>query len=216
VKPILFAGPTLARAHAIRRALPFASFEIAFPIRRGDLPAMVRARPPGVVVIADGLFHAALAVGHAEIRATIAAGWRVHGVSSMGAIRAAEMHELGMTGFGEVFEWYARGTEDVRDDEVALLHESDPPFRELSEPLVHIRRLLAHLTADGTITRDKADAVVADLANRWFGERTLGLVARLVGVPIAAQLADMDRHRIKAHDLITLMDTLAATDSTAR
>ena len=213
MKPVLFAGPTLARAYQIRRDIPLPRFEIVPPIRRGDLPAMVRGRPPGVVVIADGVFHAALAVGHAEIRATIAAGWRVYGVSSMGAIRAAEMHAHGMIGFGEVFEWYAHGDRDVRDDEVALVHERDPPFRELSEPLVHIRRLLDHLVAETAITRDKATAVGDDLASRWFGERTLGLVAQLLpkSERVAAALRDIDRHRIKAHDLIRLLDTIAAT-----
>ena len=97
------------------------------PVRRLDVAKLTATeRRPGTLVIVDGLFHDTLAVGHAEIREAMRRGWRVWGLSSMGAIRAREMAPLGMKGFGRVFERF-EAEADFQDDEVALLHEPRPP-----------------------------------------------------------------------------------------
>src|SRR5438094_645965 len=91
----LFAGPTLARARAIRPELDLGGVHELPPAQRGDVPRLVREHAtPGVIAIVDGKFHQVLAVGHMEIRNAIAAGWTVWGMSSLGAIRAREMHHL--------------------------------------------------------------------------------------------------------------------------
>src|ERR1700730_15150065 len=99
---VMFVGPTLAtspRARTLAR-----SYALRRPVRRDDIARLVRGRrKPGVIVIVDGVFHDTLAVGHAEIREALVRGWRVWGLSSMGAIRAREMAHLGMRGFGRVF-----------------------------------------------------------------------------------------------------------------
>ena len=51
-------------------------------------------------------------------------GIQVLGASSMGALRAAELHGFGMIGYGTIFEWYRDGLIDG-DDEVALWHEPE-------------------------------------------------------------------------------------------
>jgi hypothetical protein len=48
-------------------------------------------------------------------------GVHVFGAASMGALRAAEMHSLGMVGIGTIFQWYRDG-KIVADDEVAVRH----------------------------------------------------------------------------------------------
>ena len=45
-------------------------------------------------------------MAHREILAAVRKGVRVVGASSMGALRAAEMDTLGMTGIGEVYRMY--------------------------------------------------------------------------------------------------------------
>jgi hypothetical protein len=137
----LFAGPTLARSPHARVLVRGVS--VRSPVKRGDVERLVEAYPasrgrPGVIVLADGLFHDTLAVGHAELRAALRAGWRLWGLSSMGAIRAHEMAPLGMRGFGRVYERF-QAEPDFQDDEVALLHGPAPEYRTLSEPLVHLR-----------------------------------------------------------------------------
>src|SRR5262245_21414176 len=116
----IFVGPTLHRGLAAK--LPFAldDFVILPPVKRGDMQRLLGSTRPGIVAVVDGLFHRNnLAIGHAELRDAIAGGWQVWGLSSMGAIRAAELRTLGMRGCGRV---YSRYVEDptFRDDEVAL------------------------------------------------------------------------------------------------
>src|SRR5437016_2488112 len=56
---ILFAGPSLPRSLPLPEGAT-----VLPPVRRGDLPALLRNRRPGALAIADGLFHQSLAVGH--------------------------------------------------------------------------------------------------------------------------------------------------------
>lgn len=208
--PFLYAGPTLFRA--MRMAKPdLDGISVLPPVNRDDVLALCRQQRPGVMIICDGNFHLDhLAVGHAELRHALRLGWQVWGVSSMGAIRAAELRSLGMQGFGVVFAAY-RDDPELRDDEVALLHEPSPPYREGSEPLFHIRRGLDWLVQQHLLSAEAASAIVADLAKSWFGDRTLSdLRDRLqrAGVaiePLAAFFADFDRHRQKAWDLLALL-----------
>jgi hypothetical protein len=220
----LFAGPTLAASPVGRRLLRGSGVRVRPPVARGDVERLVerfaragrarrtsRRRHPGVIVVADGLFHDRLAVGHAELRGALRAGWRVWGLSSMGAIRAREMASLGMRGFGRVFERFA-GEGDFQDDEVALLHGPAPEYRALSEPLVHLRAAAEHLASRGVLSAAAADEVIASLKGRWYGERTRraaldAFVARAEGGTKGAialvrnELADFHRFELKTLDL---------------
>lgn len=210
----MFAGPTLARATAINPRAPLDGIIVLPPIRRGDVPRIVQqASAPGVLAIVDGYFHLEnLSVGHMEIRLAIRRGWQVWGLSSMGAIRGAELHHLGMRGWGVVFERY-RDDGDFRDDEVALLHEPNPPYRESTEPLVHIRAGLADLVSQALITAADEQAILGKLMDMWFGERSLALLRDLL-VEAQPSKADtlhtwfrsFDRFRLKAHDLLRFLD----------
>ena len=211
-RPVLFAGPTLHRARAIR-PLDLDAFDLQPPIQRGDLPRLLaRRRPPGCLILVDGLFHNVLSVGHVEIRDALAAGYTVWGMSSMGAIRAREMGPLGMRGFGRVYASYC-GPGDFRDDEVALVHEPTPPYAEHSEPLVHLRAGLADLVARGLLTPADSDGTVEELRRMWYCERTLALTCRLLtdrapelAPVLPAWVEDFDRFRVKALDLLDFVE----------
>jgi hypothetical protein len=223
----LFAGPTLAAsAHARELAR---GLRVRPPIKRRDVERLVEAHgttgsgsvsraAPGVIVVADGLFHDTLAVGHAELRAALRAGWRVWGVSSMGAIRAREMESLGMKGFGRVFERF-REEADFQDDEVALLHGPAPEYRALSEPLVHLRAAADHLVAGGVVPEEAAREVIDALKSRWYGERTrrvaidaLGARARGGVHAVRRELADFRRFELKTLDLEHFLQRRPWTD----
>ena len=137
---VIFAGPTRWELDGAAALPPGARWEA--PVRRGDLTRLARLHAPGTIVLVDGLFHHTLAVGHAEIRGALARGWAVYGLGSMGAIRACEMRDLGVRGFGNVYRRFVADPE-LRDDEVALLHESEPPYRALSEPLLRLVMAIA-------------------------------------------------------------------------
>jgi len=176
-------------------------------VQRHDIEELVAAYPPGVLILVDGYFQQCLSVGHAEIRAAVSAGWSVWGLSSLGAIRAYEMRDLGVKGYGRVYEcFYENG--DFRDDEVALLHEPEPPYRFFSEPLVHIRFFLRHLVALELLTPNLEERVLASLMSLWFGCRTLGLLRSSLlemapqnAAAIDNLLENFQPFRIKYHDL---------------
>ena len=95
----IYAGLSLDAANA-RMILPEASF--SRPIARGEL---LQAVDEGVqvVVLIDGKFDQNLAVSPDEIRDALSCGVRLYGSSSMGALRASELHSYGMIGHGLIF-----------------------------------------------------------------------------------------------------------------
>lgn len=209
-KTYLYAGPSLSPAVEQRLAnLPH--WILCPPVKRGDLPAR-SLQATDRVVLADGLFHQQLAVGHIEIRKLIQEGVVVWGVSSMGAIRAFEMRHMGMQGFGQVYDYFYEYP-DFQDDEVTLLHEAEHPYKPVSEPLVHLRYCLAQQVKAGLLSPAQQEAITTDLKARWYGARSLGLFARLLeqqGFDPTALLHDFDPYRIKQHDLLSLINYLSA------
>ena len=178
------------------------------PAARNDVARLVDERPPGILVLADGRFADAMAVGHAELRQALQTGWHVWGLSSMGAIRAYELRFLGMRGWGTVYHMFDRFA-DFQDDEVALLHEPDPPYRAASEPLVHLRVAAGHLVRRGFVSKSVASKAIRALKRMWYGDRTLDLFEELVvshagskqRAQIRRALEDFDGFRIKQKDL---------------
>jgi len=200
----MFVGPTL---NGSARLLAASGIKPLPPVKRGDIERLVSTRRPGVLAIVDGQFHQCLSVGHAEIRAAIAKGWQVWGLSSMGAIRACEMKHMGMRGYGDVYEWFCRDAE-FRDDEVALAHGADPPYVALSEPLIHIRVWLDELVKTRLLSARQQKRLLNELMSMWYGDRTLSLARAMVVsmVPKRAKeldqtLAEFDRFRLKSNDL---------------
>ncbi|MCO6003536.1 TfuA-like protein [Actinoallomurus purpureus] len=207
---ILFAGPT---AYGVDRRLIFRmDVSVRPPVRRGDVEALVRdAGGVHTIAIVDGTFHSYPSVGHAEIREAVEAGWTVWGLSSMGALRAAEMRHLGVRGFGDVYARYAADPE-FDDDEVAVLHASEAPYRPLSEPMIHIRGFLEDLAERGIISQEACRSVALDLKQRWYAERTLRTVhdsLKRVDVRewdvVRSGLADFGSFRSKTSDLVRFM-----------
>jgi hypothetical protein len=174
-KIIVFLGPSLER-EAAEKILPA---EYRPPAKRGDL---LRAAEEGATAIAliDGVFHQESAVAHREILAAVKKGVRVVGASSMGALRAAEMDTLGMTGIGEVYRMYKSG-ELISDDEVALVFDPETGI-SLSEPLVNIRFTLKRALAEGIISGNEHEALLAAARSIFYPRRTYpGIVSSARG-----------------------------------
>lgn len=134
-KCALFAGPSLS----ITTVLPD-FIDVYPPIKSGDIYRLLN-KEYALFAILDGLFHGVASIWHREITSAIDEGIAVWGASSMGALRSSELHQYGMQGFGQVFEWYFKDQIDG-DDEVALLHSPNPPYSSLTIPLVDIRYCL--------------------------------------------------------------------------
>jgi hypothetical protein len=204
----LFAGPSLQAIDS--QLLRGGGLMVRPPVKRGDIERLVAQSPPSNIAIVDGVFHAHPAVGHAEILDALGAGWRIWGLSSMGAIRACEMDTLGMTGFGEVYRQFASDP-DMSDDEVTLIHQTQEPFLSLSEPLIHIRQFLGQWTTERIITPAQEQHILHYLKNMWYGHRTLNcLKEALLALPVATKQIDnapanFSAYRIKSLDLIEFL-----------
>jgi hypothetical protein len=165
---VVYLGPSLpleqARELLDARFLP--------PVQLGDIYKLLSTSIETIVII-DGLFDGATPVWHREILAALEAGITVIGATSMGALRAAEMHQYGMLGHGTIFEWFRDGELDG-DDEVALIHGVEElGYLKLSEPLVNIRYNLANAAAAGVISQALCDSLINECKKQYFGDRKL-------------------------------------------
>jgi len=204
----IFAGPSLTPAAV--QLINEKGYALLPPIKRGDLLALLDNGFRGRVVIADGVFQQVLSVGHREIINAIAS-CEVYGVSSMGAIRAFELRNSGMRGFGKVYSLFFE-FEDFMDDEVALLFEATPPYRVMSEPLVHFRECINYLIVQGKISQLQGLAIIGKMKERYFGERSLLFFKELILANTGAHLKDLidnfDSFRCKSSDLLNCIKEL--------
>lgn len=189
---IVFLGPSLER-DAAETILPA---EYRPPAKRGDL---LRAVQDGAEIIGliDGVFHQESAVAHREILTAIKKGVRVIGSSSMGALRAAEMDTLGMTGIGEVYRMYKSG-ELIADDEVALVFDPETGF-SLSEPLVNIRFTLREAEKQGIITPQDHATLLSAAQSVFYPQRTYAKVVAAAGENITAPVREQFLSWAKLH-----------------
>ena len=100
------------------------------PAKQGDLLRDCIQHKPQQVLLLDGVFHQSLSVWHKELVYALLEGIQCIGAASMGALRAAEMHQYGMIGIGKIFAMFAAGEED--DSLVAMTFDplTHKPYRE--------------------------------------------------------------------------------------
>lgn len=209
---VVFAGPSAGKLWTEWAARD--DIDMRLPAIRGDIASLVDSGPPGTLVLADGAFDRSYAVGHRELLEAVSVGWRIIGVASLGAIRAADLPGVGMRGVGRAYDYLV----DTRapDDHLALMYEPEPPFRIFAEALFDVRQCLR----DSILPAETGaiDAFLEDAAQWWFGDRTRdqlrGRLEAYVGGDRAAQLiaplASPHYNRAKQLDLIDLMKELLA------
>lgn len=168
-KLVAFLGPSLAEPDA--RTITRGACEVRPPARRGDVWRAV-ADGAKVIALIDGLFERVPSVWHKEILDALDSGVAVLGGSSMGALRAAELHRFGMVGVGTIFGWYASG-ECVDDGDVALVHaDAEHAFRPLSLPQVNVRWNIQRAVRARVISRRVGERIIERSARIFYGERT--------------------------------------------
>jgi hypothetical protein len=209
---VVFVGPTIPASQA--REILAADYR--GPAKAGDVLAATYSRPKAIVVI-DGLFESVPAVWHKEILFALSEGIHVYGASSMGALRAAELHTFGMIGVGKIFDAFCSGAlED--DDEVAVIHgpESHGAIIQ-SEAMVNIREGLERAAADAVIspaTRDRLTALGKSLHypdRSWPAILRLGANEKLPTAELAGLSAFLETvdTNLKRHDAILLLRRVA-------
>jgi hypothetical protein len=214
---VVFVGPTL-RPEEIPGA---GDFVLLPPVAQGDVYRAALRRPRAIGII-DGYFSGAPSVWHKEILWGMSEGIPVFGAASMGALRAAELHEFGMRGVGRIFEAFRDGAlED--DDEVAVMHgPAEIGFPPASEAMVNIRATLALAEAKGVIGAESRRALEAFAKALFFADRNWPALlaadaAHGVEGPELAALADwlpegrIDQKRLDALEMLAAMQAAPAS-----
>ena len=165
---IIFAGPSIPASN-VHEVLGQA--DLRPPARTGDIFKACEDGPAAIGLI-DGFFEGVPSVWHKEILWAIDQGIPVFGASSMGALRAAELHAFGMIGIGWIFEAFKDGNlED--DDEVALRHgPQEMGYVALSEPMVNMRVTLERAGARGVLDKAIASDLTALAKTMYFPDRS--------------------------------------------
>jgi hypothetical protein len=209
-KVIVFSGPTSANIDM--ELFSVENLLMLPPVKRGDIAKLIKQSDtdPGVIVIADGTYFSFPAVGHIEIRDAMSLGWKVWGICSMGAIRAYEMRDMGMRGFGFVYEQFYK-YDDFQDDELALLHSDEFPYTSLTEPLLHFRGAIHDLVKEGRLKEDEALMIISKLKEMWFGYRTIPLLSTCVNesgcsITISEMTRFIEKNRVKKEDFVSFFN----------
>ncbi len=211
---VVFAGPSLSQ-DVCRTILPAAEYRP--PVSQGDVTRAVLAGARAIGII-DGYFERVPAVWHKEILWAMSRGTHVFGAASMGALRAAELHQYGMVGIGEVFAAFRDG-ELEDDDEVTVAHgPAEIGFLATSVAMVDIRATLATALAGGVVTPAVHDALIGLAKQTYYPNRSYEVLladAHAAGLP-AADLDALEnwlptgRVERKAADARAMLDTVAA------
>lgn len=98
----------------------------------------------------------------------------VWGASSMGALRAVELRNLGMKGVGLVYQHYLTGkVED--DDEVAVVFHRESGVSH-SYPLINLRYTLKSLEVNNKISKYISEEILKIEKNKYFPFRNLNSI----------------------------------------
>jgi len=163
----VYSGLSLDKESALR-ILPNARF--ARPIARGDLAKDIKDRV-GVVIIIDGTFHQNLAVAPDEIMDALRSGIKVYGASSMGAMRASELRDCGMIGYGQIFE-HIVSSPTFRDDFLAqTFHEHRGMLKAFSYPYIDFYMNLLDLERQNLVSRCDSQTLLDLYAQIYYPDR---------------------------------------------
>ena len=161
----VFAGPSLPPGNR-----PDGPFEWLPPAAAGDVLALLD-RPPARLCLIDGLFDSCPSPWHKELLLLMSRGTLVFGASSMGALRAAELHPFGMIGIGAIFRAY-REERLHGDDEVALIHAPGAlDWAPLTVPMIEVRATLVAACRAGLFTPSAARRIRALVREIHYEQR---------------------------------------------
>ncbi|MFK7856732.1 MAG: TfuA-like protein, partial [Granulosicoccus sp.] len=208
---LIFAGPTISCIEITQ----YSDCVCLPPIRQGDILKHLSKKPVSIGII-DGYFEGAPAIWHKEILYALDQGVYVYGSSSMGALRAAELHSFGMQGIGQIFEWYRDGV-ITDDDEVAVLHgPEETHYLTASEPMVNIRATLDLATQRQIINRCEQKSLLAVAKNTFYKKRSWrNLLADMqdsIGDDLSkeqfVEWVQLNKLDLKKQDAIQLLQTI--------
>ncbi len=211
IKTVIFLGPSLP--HECAKEILNGNYQP--PIKRGDIPIVLEKGFDQIAII-DGEFGQSLSVAVTEIRKALAAGVKIWGAASMGALRAVECRNLGMKGVGWIFSQYQDGILES-DDEVALIF-NPYTLKPMSEPRVNMRWALECAVEKKILTKAEALKILELALQIHFQELTyeslkqlgkenscLKIISKLVDF-VSNDRSAFDRKRLDAIELLTILN----------
>ncbi|MES0881766.1 TfuA-like protein [Roseibium sp. SCP14] len=209
---ILFAGPTISKAEINKRL----DADVRPPAQMGDIYLAAQSGP-SVIGLIDGYFQGVPSVWHKEILWAMDQGISVFGAASMGALRAAELFQFGMTGVGSIFEAYRDGSLHD-DDEVAVIHgPAELGYPPLCEPMVNIRATLDKAVAQHILDDSIAARFIEIAKSTYYPNRNWECLfkkaTQLDGMDAAVQAFrnwhSNNRIDQKQEDALSLLDAIS-------
>jgi hypothetical protein len=185
----IFTGPTISHIDATK-IFPAGNYHD--PISQGDITKLVKHNNVKAIAIIDGFFEGVPSVWHKEILHALSENIFVFGSSSMGALRAAELHDFGMIGTGEIFNlYYNKIIED--DDEVAVFHgPKEIGYHPFSEAMVNIRATLKKAIDLKIIDHENACKIIFYAKELFYKKRNYLDIIRSTDIPIETKETFID------------------------
>lgn len=171
VKVIIFTGPSLHPDDAKK----ILNADYRPPVARDDILIALKDKPE-VIGIIDGVFHQKPAVSHKELLKALDSGVKVVGGSSMGALRASELDELGMIGVGMVYDAYKTGKIESDDDVAVVFNPKN--MEQLSEALVTINYNFERACKKGLISQEELENLNKAAKATYYPKRTYKLILK--------------------------------------
>lgn len=166
---IVFTGPSLHPEEAKK----ILDADYRPPVGRDDILLALKDRPRVIGVI-DGVFHQRPAVSHKELLKAMELGVKLVGGSSMGALRASELDDMGMIGIGHVYKAYKRGKIES-DDDVAVVFDPQT-LEQFSEALVTMNYNFQMACEEGVISPEDLKELQNTAKSIFYPKRTYKLV----------------------------------------
>jgi hypothetical protein len=177
----VWVGPTLSATNP-QDILP--NCIVHGPVQSGDILGVSPTKDDTLVIV-DGIYWNAPALQLPELLWAINhCQAQVIGVSSYGALRAADLKAFGMFPYGSIAQKYAERLV-YRDDEVAVMHDPEAPYTSFTLPLINIRLTCDHLSSIGTLEPMVATSLfgilseVTFISRNWVAFETVAVHAGL-------------------------------------
>lgn len=186
------------------------SIEWRGPAARGDLDAL-DAAPGDVVALIDGVMITGHSPSPTECFRLMSRGVRLAGSSSVGALRAVELRNLGMTGHGWIYRRILDKTITFDDE---LVSDLDPRTYEATSVFpANVRFGLDAAVRAGLLEPAVAAAALDAVRGVPLAERGLGRITDVLcaaGIPAdtAAFVLD-ERQNAKKLDALSLLESIA-------
>jgi hypothetical protein len=211
----VYLGPSLDIETA-RQLLPEAHYHP--PVKCGDLISLLRLSPSKIIII-DGFYETVPAAWHKEILLAMEFGVAVWGAASIGALRAAELYQFGMQGFGQIYHDFKTGIL-TDDDEVAVLHgDEQSGFLAINDTMVNIRYTCQEALDQNIISSEMKERLVSSCKEQFYPYRSLINAAiqltsefPLEGGAFIEWLREYGLVDMKRKDAITVLRRCAAND----